>query len=128
MSIVNKTRRDVNSRHTQAHNLMQQSVALNAILQSPEYMNCLTIDKAYVNSIAANIINDFNVAVANLTTYDASLNVFNSRQLSLVDHVPLLNLDQLYIAWCDHFTNIITPAICTLVDYIQSHFGVVVNG
>ena len=127
MSVVNKTRRDVNAHHQQAHAMMQQPIALNAILQSPEYMNCLTINKAYVNNIADNILKDFNAAVANLATYDAMLNAFNSRQLSLVDHVPLLNLDQSYIAWCDNFSQIITPAICQLVDYIQSHFGVVAN-
>ena len=128
MSLVNKTRRDVNARHQHAHALMQQSVALNDILQSPDYLNCLTINKAYVNNIAQNIIKDFNVAVANLQNMDARLNAFNSRQPTLMDHAPLLSLDQEYIAWSENYTNIITPSICQLVEYIQSHFGVVAHG
>lgn len=127
MSLVNKTRRDANARHLQAHNLMQQAVMLNNILQSPEYMNCITIDKPYVNSIASNILNDFNLSITNLQELDRQLNHFNAKQLVSFDHASLLNLDQQYVAWCENFSQIITPSICTLVEYIQSHFGVVTN-
>ena len=127
MSLVNKTRRDANARHLQAHNLMQQAVMLNNILQSPEYMNCITIDKPYVNSIASNILNDFNLSMTNLQELDKQLNHFNAKQLVSFDHASLLNLDQQYVAWCENFSQIITPSICTLVEYIQSHFGVVTN-
>lgn len=127
MSLVNKTRRDTNARHLQAHNLMQQAVMLNNILQSPEYMNCITIDKPYVNSIASNILNDFNLSMTNLQELDRQLNHFNAKQLVSFDHASLLNLDQQYVAWCENFSQIITPSICTLVEYIQSHFGVVTN-
>ncbi len=127
MSLVNKTRRDANSRHQQAHSLMQQAVSLNSILQSPEYLNCLTLDKNYVNTIAQNILKDFNVAVANLKQLDATLGAYNQKQLFAYDHADLLNLDQQYVAWCENFSQIITPAICTLVEYIQSHFGAVGN-
>lgn len=127
MSLVNKTRRDANARHLQAHNLMQQAVMLNNILQSPEYMNCITIDKPYVNSIASNILNDFNLSMTNLQELDRQLNHFNAKQLVSFDHASLLNLDQQYVAWCENFSQIITPSICTLVEYIQSHFGVVTN-
>lgn len=125
MSIVNRTRKDVNDRHHSAHHLMQQAVTLNTIIQSPEYINCHTIDKAYVNSIAKNIVNDFQAAVANLNLLDAQLNQYNTRQLNQFDHTGLLGLDQQYIAWGDHFSQNITPSICALVEYIQSHFGVV---
>lgn len=125
MSLVNKTRRDVNQRYQSAHGLMQQAVTLNTILQSPEYLNCLTIDRNYVNSIAKNITTDFTTAVNNLKSLDETLAVYNSRQLSQHDHIHLLNLDQQYVAWCENFTQVITPSICTLVEYIQSHFGVV---
>lgn len=127
MSLVNKTRRDVNARHLQSHNLMQQAVALNTILQSPDYLNCVTIDKVYVNSIASNILKDFNLAIANLQQLDEQLKYFNARQLVSFDHASLLNLDQQYVGWCENFSQIITPSICTLVEYIQSHFGVAAN-
>ncbi len=127
MSLVNKTRRDANSRCQQAHGLMQQAVSLNTIIQSPEYLNCLTIDKNYVNTIAKNIGTDFNVALASLNSLDAQLSVYNNKQLTQFDHANLLSLDQQYVAWCENFSQNITPSICTLVEYIQSHFGVVAN-
>ena len=127
MSVVNKTRKDVNNRHVQAHYLMQQAVALSTIIQSPEYINCTTIDRAYINKIVQNINIDFNNAVATLKQLDARLNQYNSRQLSNNDHMPLIGLDQEYVAWCDNYSQIVTPVIMSVVEYIQSHFGVVVN-
>lgn len=127
MSLVNKTRRDVNQRYQQAHSLMQQAVSLNTIIQSPQYLNCLTIDKNYVNSIAQNILKDFRGATEKLQMLDNELSAYNTRQLTQFDHVALLTLDQEYIAWCENFTQLITPSICTLVEYIQSHFGVAAN-
>lgn len=127
MSVVNKTRKDVNNRHVQAHQLMQQAVALSTIIQSPEYINCTTIDRAYINKIVQNINIDFNNAVATLQQLDARLNQYNLRQLTNNDHMPLIGLDQEYVSWCDNYSQIVTPVIMSVVEYIQSHFGVVAN-
>ena len=124
MSLVNKMRKDVNERHNNAHGLMQQAVALNGIIQSPEYLNCTTINHTYVDQLANAILNDFNNASLNLSNLDQRLNMFNNKQLTMMDQAGLINLDQEYIMWCDSFSGLITPAIANLVAYIQQFVGV----
>lgn len=128
MSLVNRTRKEANDHRNQAHVLMQQVVNLSTILQSPEYINCTTIDRNHINGMASNLGKDFNQFTAELNNLDQQLGNFNSRQLSPMDHSDLLSLDQQYIIWCERYSQMITPAVCALVEYIQSHFGVVNNG